>query len=373
MTHNGFGQLLKDRQDHDSAVDAAGGHPTYEVAYAYEDGSDATKVIRPTKTTYPSGFELHTLYGSTPGSGIDHVLGRATTLATATSRGTADADVLADYAYVGAGAMASKTMPIPEIQLDYIGTPAAGDGGLANLDRFGRVQSQAWSTTGGSPTDLLKINHAYDRASNRLYAEHTVPTGGGFDELYAQDDLDRLDGYQRGDLSAAKDTFATLAFRQDWGLNQLGNWDTFDEDADGNGSWDLQQTRTHNAANEIGTIGIASGGAGSNWADPTHDAAGNMTGFAKPSTPTTNFTGIYDAWNRLVQVKDGANTVAKYTYDGLGRRVTKEVFVSGSSDHTDHFYYHGQSIVEVTVDSDPDPRERYGQIQFRSAAPGKQK
>jgi hypothetical protein len=159
-----------------------------------------------------------------------------------------------------------------------------------HLDRFGRVQSQAWSTTGGSPTDLLKINHGYDLASNRLYAEHTVPSGGGFDELYAQDGLDRLDGFQRGDLNGTKDTIATLAFRQDWGLNQLGNWDTFDEDSDGNGSWDLQQTRTHNDANEITAIGLASGGggAGSNWADPTHDAAGNrVSKRGRTRTPPT--------------------------------------------------------------------------------------
>ena len=71
----------------------------------------------------------------------DHVLGRATTLAAAASRGTADAHVLADYAYVGAGAMASKTMPVPEIQLDYIGTPAAGDGGLANLRHLNHARS----------------------------------------------------------------------------------------------------------------------------------------------------------------------------------------------------------------------------------------
>jgi len=35
------------------------------------------------------------------------------------------------------------------------------------------------------------------------------------------------------------------------------------------------------------------------------------------------FTLVYDAWNRLVVVKDGATTVATYFYDGLNRRVKK--------------------------------------------------
>ena len=34
----------------------------------------------------------------------------------------------------------------------------------------------------------------------------------------------------------------------------------------------------------------------------------------------------YDAWNRLVEVKDGStNVVAKYEYDGLNRRIKKHI------------------------------------------------
>ena len=34
-------------------------------------------------------------------------------------------------------------------------------------------------------------------------------------------------------------------------------------------------------------------------------------------------TLIFDAWNRLVQVKNGSTTLATYGYDALGRRVTE--------------------------------------------------
>jgi len=109
-----------------------------------------------------------------------------------------------------------------------------------------------------------------------------------------------------------------------WGLDQLGNWGTFDVDDADNGL-DLNQEREHNAANEVGTIAVASGGAGVNWADPVHDAKGNMTTLPKGWSPASGLTCVYDAWNRLVEVKDGSTTIGRYEYDGLGRRAVSGV------------------------------------------------
>ncbi len=100
-------------------------------------------------------------------------------------------------------------------------------GSYAGFDRFGRTISHKWEDYGSTST-VAEINHGYDRASNRLYRENTQTTGK--DELYSYDGLDRLDDTQRGDLNANKDAISTLAFEQDWGLTQTGNWATFDED-----------------------------------------------------------------------------------------------------------------------------------------------
>jgi len=108
-------------------------------------------------------------------------------------------------------------------------------------------------------------------------------------ERLRHDGLHRLAGFERGDLNANKHAIATLKFEHDWGLDSLGNWNEFDEDANG-GGFDLEQTRTHNAANEITDL---SGTAN----DPTHDDAGSMTADASN-------TYIYDAWNRLAEVHD---------------------------------------------------------------------
>jgi len=48
--------------------------------------------------------------------------------------------------------------------------------------------------------------------------------------------------------------------------------------------------------------------------------AGNTTTIPRPESPTTSFTCVYDAWNRLVTVS-GANVVSRWYYDGLHRRI----------------------------------------------------
>src|SRR6266851_10040651 len=68
------------------------------------------------------------------------------------------------------------------------------------------------------------------------------------------------------------------------------------------------QTRTHNQQNEVSSI--------SGLTTPTYDTNGNLT------TDEQGQTYKYNAWNRLVQVKNsGGTTIASYAYDGLGRRI----------------------------------------------------
>jgi RHS repeat-associated protein len=108
---------------------------------------------------------------------------------------------------------------------------------------------------------------------------------------------------------------------------------------------DLEQTRDHNEVNETGTIGT-------NWADPVHDAAGNMTSMPKPSDLGNSISAKYDAWNRLVEVSDGGVLVAKFRYDGEGHRILK-MFDSQSPgapdglDTYEHLFLKGQQVIET--------------------------
>jgi len=101
----------------------------------------------------------------------------------------------------------------------------------------------------GSSTAVDRIRHGYDRASNRVYRENVLAVD--HDELYAYDGLHRLTDRDRGTLNGTYDGVTRLTFAQRWGLDHLGNWPAFDADADGDATWELQQTRSHSDANEI--------------------------------------------------------------------------------------------------------------------------
>ncbi len=77
-----------------------------------------------------------------------------------------------------------------------------------------------------------------------------------------------------------------------------------------------------------------------------------MTGVPKPSDLTATYTATYDAWNRLVEVKSGANVVLKCEYDGLNRR-TKKCINTGEDQVCDefrHFFYNsGWQILETRL------------------------
>ena len=45
-----------------------------------------------------------------------------------------------------------------------------------------------------------------------------------------------------------------------------------------------------------------------------------MTSVPKPSAPADSLTLTWDAWNRMVEAKDGATVIGVYEYDGRHRR-----------------------------------------------------
>jgi RHS repeat-associated protein len=200
--------------------------------------------------------------------------------------------------------------PQPNLTLDYTATDA--------LDRFGRVTDHAWKNTSG--TSLVQIRHGYDRIGNRLYREDVVAANNSknFDELYAYDGMNQLTDMQRGRLNTTKNGIASGKNYQDnFAFDATGTWSTYKQDTTGAG-FNLTQARTHNAANEVLTVAGAS-------THVANDANGNMTKVVKPDNWNASFTLVYDAWNRLVIVKDGTTTVATYFYDGVNHRVKKVV------------------------------------------------
>lgn len=178
------------------------------------------------------------------------------------------------------------------------------------MDRFGRIVDQRWAK---GASDLDRVQHTYDRNSNRLTRDVTA-TGAPttLDEAYTYDGLDRLTKVNRGALASGTITDASATYTRNWNLDALGNWPSLVTDADGGGAGaPTSQTRTHDARNRITTLAGAS---------LTHDANGNLT-----SDGSTGKTYTYDAWNRLAKVTAGGLTIAVYEYDALGRQAQSGV------------------------------------------------
>jgi YD repeat-containing protein len=230
-----------------------------------------------------------------------------------------------EYAYSGAGRLVKTTLSVPGVTSAY-DISTGTDGNYEALDRWGRTLTKDWRA---SSTLKDQFNYTYDDAGNPLSRE--IPSS-----LYATDDkdygytydgLDRLETADRGTWSGSAITSGTLDL--DWGLDALGNWETYDVDM-------ASQTRDHNNANEVAAIDSSS-------TNVAHDAAGNMTTIPQPDG-SGNYSLTYDAWNRLVKVADGMTTVATYEYDGLNRRI--------EADDDDFYYSDSWQVLEQHANND---------------------
>jgi RHS repeat-associated protein len=229
----------------------------------------------------------------------------------------------------------------PDVKYTLIGTAGGDDPDTGDiyrgLDRFGRIKDSDWYNYGTS-ADADRIKYGYDRSGSRIWRENTVARSQGkyFDEKYLYDQIHRLKDMSRGELGSGGSTLSNKQFAQCWGLDETGNWSNFREDNTGGGTWTLNQSRTANTVNEITDITET---VGASWVTPVYSRAGNMTTMPQPASPASSYTATYDAWNRLVKIADGGNTVSEYQYDGAKRRVVQKSYVSGTLNETRHLYY----------------------------------
>ncbi|MEM1026511.1 MAG: LamG-like jellyroll fold domain-containing protein [Planctomycetota bacterium] len=348
---NGLGQLVREYQAHGGTVNVS---TTPSVQYGYSEMANTSgggaNHSRLTSLTYPNGRTLTFNYDATANGGIDNAVSRLTSITdSATSGG---GGLLATYAYLGGGKTIERELAEPGLALTYLkqGSEPNGNAGdpYVGLDRFGRLADQRWLDVSAS-NNLARVEYTHNRLGQRTSRNDPVATANSVaqDELYTYDALYRLTAIERGELNPAADAIqtGTDTFSQDWSLNALGSWDQLTQDDDGDGTADLSQTRTHNAANEV--TGISGGG----WTTPAHDDAGNLTTLPVPGNPTAGYTAIYDAWNRLVELQDSGTSQTRftYTYDARGRRLTEATYTAGSLTETRGFYHDAGSVVEETV------------------------
>ncbi|MBL8801042.1 MAG: hypothetical protein JNN27_03540 [Planctomycetes bacterium] len=214
-----------------------------------------------------------------------------------------------------------------------------------------------WTKDLSSDVDFFSVNVGYDRNSNVTQQDDLIY--GGLDAKYTNDGLNRLTRAHEGTLSSGSITSPTRD--QQWTLSQTGNWNRDKVDLNGDGDYldadELDDTRTHNAVNELTARDT-------NTSSPaefsfTYDAAGNMTD-----------DGVYkyewDAFYRLRKVRNQSNVlVSEYWYNGLGFLVIRHQDTDGSgavdgSDKKYHTYYDERWRQIATFrESDTLPKEQF--------------
>jgi RHS repeat-associated protein len=282
------------------------------------------------RVTYPDGRGVEYGYGSE--DSIDDLTNRI--------KEVKDGETpLVEYMRRGINSTVQIKYLEPNVEMTYIKETSApvGDAGdrYTGLDRFNRIEDIRWKDS-TSAADVERYQYGFDRAGNRTWRRHvnapdTSETNGGWDEAYAYDGLYQLIGMGRGDLNLNQTGIAAIPkWAEYFAFDAAGNW--LDYQAQVAGATQIEETRTHNAANEITEI---------NGSDATvgYDAAGNMTTMPKVGESETAQTLVWDGWNRLVRVEEESVSIGEYRYDGLNRRITKYL---PPSEVMRHYYYSDQ-------------------------------
>jgi RHS repeat-associated protein len=342
LSYNAFNQLIEDAQSHSGAV--AGGTP--KVSYSYAEGTaNQTRRLTP---TYPSDKVITMSYGTA--NTADDRLSRLAGVSL-----TGDPDPLGEFAWMGAGRLVSLTMPQPGIALSYkhaTGAPV-GDSGdhYSGYDRFGRTVDMRWIKT-SDQSSLSRIQYGYDRMNRRLWRQDlAAPADTKQDRFYSYDGLGQVKDSALGNLNINRTAIGGIpAQREAFDYDSIGNWKQYLRQA--NGDTTLDQKHTSNQDNQLTELD-------SNASGLSYDAAGNMTACRpdKDGDWSKGYTIVWDAWNRIVQVKNAQTsaTVATYAYDGLTRRTTSTV--SGT---VRHFYYNNLwKCVEERLNASSNPDRVY--------------
>ena len=274
--YNGLGQLTQQYQAVMGAVDIA---TTPSVQYTYSGPSNGSL---PTSMTYPNGRVIDYSYsGGNLNGPLDQAIGRLDAIVDGANSGDAG-QVLEQYSYLGLSTIVARNHPQDSINLALVGSSGSiGAGGdrYVGLDQFGRVVNQNWVNSSGTSVD--NYTYSYDAEGN-VTAKNNV-LNPAYSETYTYDSLNRLTSTTRNSVAY-----------QSWNLDSQGNWSSYT----GSGT---TQTETTNGQNQITSI--------SGQTTPTYDANGNMTGDQNGNVLT------YDAWNRLVEVKNSSGAViAQYSY-----------------------------------------------------------
>jgi RHS repeat-associated protein len=223
--------------------------------------------------------------------------------------------------------------------------------GSLGFVRFGRVH-RIHATQG--TREFVDVTYSYDKVHNPTAIDDGGPLAGGMmdqavDYGFTYDDMGRLIGFER------KKNGGTVEDETAWELTGVGNWRRVQVDDQQGGGFADKDERQHNEQNEIvdrkfGSSQVAVDPDDDDNPPKDYDIEGNLLqiGTDDAAQLSHHFSLVYDAWNRLVVVKNG-DEVARYERDGMGRIIAKET----SSEYFQYYYTTSWQLITVVQD-DPD-------------------
>jgi RHS repeat-associated protein len=339
MEYDAFMQLSADKQSHEGSVDGS----TPQVGYAYETGGTKNS-IRRVSTTYPTSSRVVEVEYGAANSMDDH-LGRVSALQV-----TGETDELVNYAYCGRAWQVRVGYPAPGVELKYrqLSGERPGDAGdpYTGYDRFGRTVDMPWvKSSDGSVIE--RSGYGFDASSRRIW--QTRPLTDTQDQQYGYDALSQVSVAARGCLNAQGTAICGIPAAQEaWDYDPTGNWRGYHQLT--NGASTLDQGRVHDRGNRLTQI-----------EDNPNNMILDRVGRMRQSAPDAegDWDGkleiTWDAWSRITGVVSSSGSSGSYRYDGLHRRITREV--AGVIWHS---YYNDQwRPLEERKDSDTTPATSY--------------
>lgn len=344
-TRNSLGLVTKSEQEHDGA--AVTGTPDVEYVYdtslsgtdKYDDGLRLSVIKYPLVADGPTQA-AQVVYSYGQSNSVDERLNRVRYHKLWSGDFlTGDEAITSVLQYNGTSRVVNVYYEQPRVRREMFSSGNDYD----SFDRFGHTLTQQWEEYAGTASAIDQVDYTYDYAGNQLTRD--VNNATSLDQTYTYDGLHRLKTVDEDTSSTTNDRF--------WKLDQLGNWEVLRNGLT-SGSTELHN-RTHNSANEIVNIDFPE-----DEIDPSHDDAGNMTLIPRDvlSAEATTYSAKYDAWNRLVELKEGS-VIQANEYDGLNRRIIRDE--SGGSGEKRHFYYSDrwQVLVETVEDTSETPDAMY--------------
>ncbi|MEN6307983.1 MAG: LamG-like jellyroll fold domain-containing protein [Anaerohalosphaeraceae bacterium] len=194
--------------------------------------------------------------------------------------------------------------------------------GLSPDNQLGNWLAKVANDINNDGTADITFEYGYDKAGNRTTMVTTAAGNQGL-HTYNYDNLYQL---------------TSAVYQSNWGWANISNiaYDSvFNRTTytPASGSATSYTINNYCAVNQYTTIDST---------DITYDYNGNLT-YGGQYVGAGSYTYVYDAQNRLIEVKDGSTSKFTYTYDTFGRRVSKPK--SATDDTVLSFCYAGGRIL----------------------------